>query len=172
MNIIPLVYVFVAYAVGGSLYRSLLYVELVQPLSIELRPRYRSVLYGRACECSYWHLLFVLLCNPVVMLHYALISTFVVAFFASMVLLLYQLVCYGIVLHLLLHFSYRFWNTAKLYNRGSIFCRSFYLMRCYARDLLEGCSTIPHMLQTSLLVFFSGLPPAVHYQVVLWLGLF
>ena len=154
MDWIPLLYVLIAWYTGGQLFRRLCYVELFQPLSTELQPHYGLIPDGRVWSFSYWHMLLVLLCNPVVVLHYADISAALCAFFYAVALIVYQFVCYCMFLYLLLHFSYRMWHIAKRYNRGSIVRHSFYFLRCYIRDLHEGHSAMPHLLHTSLLFCF------------------
>ena len=154
MDWIPLLYFLIAWYTGGQLFRRLCYVELFQPLSTELQPHYGLIPDGRVWSFSYWHMLLVLLCNPVVVLHYADISAALCAFFYAVALIVYQFVCYCMFLYLLLHFSYRMWHIAKRYNRGSIVRHSFYFLRCYIRDLHEGHSAMPHLLHTSLLFCF------------------
>ncbi len=120
MDWIPLLYFLIAWYTGGQLFRRLCYVELFQPLSTELQPHYGLIPDGRVWSFSYLHMLLVLLCNPVVVLHYADISAALCAFFYAVALIVYQFVCYCMFLYLLLHFSYRLWHIAKRYNRGSI----------------------------------------------------
>ena len=154
MDWIPLLYFLIAWYTGGPLFRRLCYVELLQPLSTELQPHYGLIPDGRVWSFSYWHMLLVLLCNPVVVLHYADISAALCAFFYAVAVIVYQFACYCMFLYLLLHFSCRLWHIVKRYNRGSIVRHSFYFLRCYIRDLHEGHSAMPHLLHTSLLFCF------------------
>ena len=92
MDWIPLLYFLIAWYTGGQLFRRLCYVELFQPLSTELQPHYGLIPDGRVWSFSYWHMLLVLLCNPVVVLHYADISAALCAFFYAVALIVYQFV--------------------------------------------------------------------------------
>ena len=126
MNIIPLVYLIVAYAVGGSLYRSLLYVELLQPLSIKLRPCYLLLLQDSVGDVSYRQLLFLLLCNPVVVLHYGQLCALLFAFTYRCLLLSYLIVCYAVIVLFALECAAIAYCNLRQYNRGSLVRHSLY----------------------------------------------
>ena len=106
IQFIACVYWLVAYAHGGPHWRCLLY----HCLSDRLRPIrschfYLSLPgYRSHCDFSYWHLLPLFLCNPVILLNYGRILTFVWCFSYAIGLLFYLFVCYCIGLYLLLHF--------------------------------------------------------------------
>ena len=146
MNIPFLIFWLVAYLVSGPSWRRLAYHTLVGQ-----RFAYQWLTIRSMDDFSYWQLLLLFVCNPVVLLNYGHIMAFLWCFFYGIALLFYVFVCYIIGLYLLLQFCYRFWYIAKLYNRGSIFRHTCFFARCYCRDLWEGHRLMPHVLQSYLL---------------------
>ena len=147
MNLLSLLYFLVAQLHAGELFRRLIYVDLLQPLSIDPRLCHRLFPYRRASDFYFWQLLLVLLCNPVVVFHYARICASIVALLYSIAILFYLFVCYCIGMYLVVLFSAKAGHTIMLYNRGSIVRHSFYFVRCYMRGVWEGHRVLPHMMQ-------------------------
>ena len=121
-------------------------------LSDELRSIRSTGCFGCRCDFAYWEVLVLLLFNPVVVVHYAGILTMVCSFCYAAALILYQLVCYFMFLHLILELAALAYDNLKQYNRGSLFRHSLYRARCYLRDLWEGHCAIPHVLHSYLMV--------------------
>ena len=150
---LSLIYLLIAWHFGGHLFQRLSYVELAQPRYIESIRVYPSVPVTGG-DISYWKLLFLLLCNPVVVLHYGRISVLMCTFFYCCCLLCYLFVCYIVSLLLAIECACVAYENLKRYNRGSLFRQSIHRCRCYARDLWEGQATVPHFLHSYLLLCF------------------
>ena len=102
----------------------------------------------------YWHTLVLLLFNPAVLVNYAIGFDFLYCFGYSCCLLLYAFICYFVGLLVVAECAAVAYDNLRQYNRGSLFRHSFYVLRCRIRDVREGHSNIPHMLQSSLFVCF------------------
>ena len=146
-----LLYLLIAWHVGGRLYRGLYYVDLLRPRSMVLQDVYA---FPDTNCFSYRQLLLLWLLNPAIVCHYAVIVSFVTAFVYSSVLIFYIVVCYCIALYLLLSFHVYVWQISKLSIRWSMARRAFYYSRCYVRDIVDRLCPMPHALPSYLLCCF------------------
>ena len=105
--------------------------------------------FGGHDNFRYWHIVRLFLTNPVVIFNYDRTIALTVAFIYSDFLLFYLFVCYTIALLVSMEFASIAYENLRRYTRGSIFRQSIYRCRCYARDLWEGHTTMPHSLHWS-----------------------
>ena len=139
----------IALCTGGDLFRRQYYAGFLWPLS---RVSCAPVLYsdiGRHDNFRYSQIVLLFLTNPVVIFNCDRIIVLAVAFIYSGFLLLYGFVCYIIALLVSMEFASIAYENLRRYNRGSIFRQSIHRCRCYAADLWEGHSTMPHVLHWS-----------------------
>ena len=139
----------IAWCTGGDLFRRQYYVEFLWPLSrVSCEPILHSD-FGGHDNFRYWHLILLFLSNPVVIVHYDRTIELAVVFIYSGFLLFYWFVCYIIALLVSMEFASIAYENLRRYNRGSIFRQTIYRCRCFARDLCEGHTTMPHLLHWS-----------------------
>ena len=91
-----LLYLLIAWHVGGRLYRGLYYVDLLRPRSMVLQDVYA---FPDTNCFSYRQLLLLWLLNPAIVCHYAVIVSFVTAFVYSSVLIFYVVLCYSMLFY-------------------------------------------------------------------------
>ena len=99
MDLFGLIYSFiywlVAYQRNSHQLQWFCYVEFVPAIVFDLR---RVLPYGRGDDITHLHVLLLLLCNPVVAIHYSSLSTFVYC----ISILIYLFICYCICLIVLI----------------------------------------------------------------------
>ena len=93
LQVFAALYWIVAYATGGPHWRCLFYHALyddVGHIQCDIRGYWSSDNFMFRC----WHYLLILLCNPVILCHYAIGFDFLSCFGYSCCLLLYVFMCY------------------------------------------------------------------------------